>query len=106
MANNEPLGFVSITEKFQLRVRCTGGYIVAEPFGEPGVYDEICVFYERDDGKTLQLAVVGRYEGEADDWVYAVDPDYEPMHVYSYNGQVDDCSHEQYVKVNEDSPWY
>lgn len=107
MADNEPLGSVTINERQQLKVRCKGGYIVAEPFGDPGVYDEIVVLHERDDGKTLQLAIVGRTEdGDDCDWIYEVTPDWEPMHVYSYDGRDDDVAHEQYVKVDEQSNWY
>lgn len=88
-----------------LMVRCSDGWLVAQRFGDPGVYDEICVYLRADDGRTLTLAIVGREE-ELTDWGYDHIYGFEPMHVYSYNGMDDDVAHAQYVKVSdEESCW-
>lgn len=99
------LGTCIIKEE-QLMVRCKDGWLVARQFGDPGVYDEIGVYLKTDDGRELQLAIVGRSE-DLDEgyWVRDV-PDWQPMHVYAYDGRDDDVAHEQYVKVDEHSDWY
>ena len=104
------LGDVRIESKgrvVNLMVRCKDGWLVAEPSGDPGVYDEIAVYLKTDDGCELQLAVVGRDEQEETyEYMRRNEPDWQPMHVYAYDGRDDDVAHEQYVTVDEHSDWY
>lgn len=94
-------------ENDHLMVRCKDGWLVAEQAGDPGLYDEIEVYLMTDDGRTLQLAIIGRTEdAESFDWMREVDPEWQPMHVYAYDGRDDDVAHEQYVTVDEHSDWY
>lgn len=92
-----------------LMVRCSDGWLVAQRFGDPGVYDEISVYLKRDDGKELTLAIVGKEESdeETEEWCRAhLDSRWESMHVLSYNGVDDDAAHGQFVKVSdEESCW-
>ena len=91
----------------ELMVRCKDGWLVAEPSGDPGIYDEIAVFLRTDDGRELQLAVVGRDEQEElYGYMRQDEPDWQPMHVYTFDGRDDDVSQWQYVKVDEHSCWY
>ena len=93
-------------ENDQLMVRCKDGWLVAEQAGDPGLYDEIEVFLMTDDGRTLQLAVIGREDSGEDEFMKDIVPGWQPMHVYAYDGRDDDVAHEQYVTVDEHSDWY
>lgn len=89
-----------------LRVRCGDGWLIAYPKSDPGYYSEIGIDLVDDNGRCLQLAVVGRDEDpmESPDFL----PEYKPMHVYPFNGidemVVDDKV--TYVTVDEGSYWY
>ena len=83
------------------KVGCEGGYLLAYQTGDPGIYDEISVDFVADDGRLIQLAVIGRDEDP-----FAWFDGYQPMHVYAYNGTNDDVAHDQYVTINDNSLWY
>ena len=78
-------------ENDQLMVRCKDGWLVAGQEGDPGDYDEIVVYLMTDDGRTLELAVIGRSE-DSDDYEFmkSIVPDWQPMHVYAYDGREED----------------
>lgn len=103
-----PNGTVRI-ENDNLMVRCSDGWLCAGRFGDPDVYDEICVYLKTDDGRTLTLAIVGKEECDESTarWMRDhIDQSWEPMHVYSYNGVDDDVAHGQYVRVSDEySNW-
>ena len=99
------LGTVKVEDEL-LKVRCKDGWLVAGYMGDPGEYDEIVVYLEADDGRTLQLAVVGCNDCDYEDaFMRSIDPEWEPMHVYAYDGMHDDVAKVQYVKVCEESYW-
>lgn len=83
------------------KVGCEGGHLLAYQSGDPGIYDEVSVDFVADDGRLIQLAVIGRDEDPL-----AWFDGYQPMHVYAYNGTNDDVAHDQYVTINDDSLWY
>ena len=86
-----------------IKVGCEGGYLIAFQSGDPGVYDEISVNFVSDDGRLLQLATIGRDEGnDLSDFIR----EYQPMHVYAYDGIEEVVASTQYVTVDEDSHWY
>lgn len=87
-----------------LAVRCKGGYLVAYNLSDSGYYSEISVDFVSDDGGVLQLATVGRDENE--DHLYEPEPDYQPMHVYAWNGLEEDVQTMQYVTVDNSSYYY
>lgn len=95
-----------VTNTPTLAVRCSGGYIVAYNSSDPGYYSEINVDFIADDGRTMQLAVIGKDEGN--DESYKPFPEYEPMHVYPYNGKTMDVVDDNitYVAVSDESYWY
>jgi len=95
---------VSFNTCAQLVLKCKGGYLVAFPSGDPGIFDEIEVVFVADDGKLLQLAIVGR--DEDDDYDGGNTPDYQPVHVYAFDGVHEEVQSTQYVTVNDDSHWY
>lgn len=88
-----------------LVMRCGGGYLVAYPAGDPGCFSEIGVDFVSESGQVAQLAVVGRDEGD-DDYHPAFEPDYQPMHVYGYDGQTGQVESVQYVNIDEDTDWW
>ena len=89
-----------------LAVRCKGGYLVAYNPSDPGYYSEISVDFVSDDGGVLQLATVGRDESSDEDAARRFMPDYQPMHVYAWNGMEEDVQTVQYVTVDDSSYFY
>ena len=89
-----------------LMVRTKGGWLVAQATGDPGVFDEIGIDFVADDGRLLQLAVVGRDEDEVDPDNPYNDPDYRNMHVYAFDGVHELVVAAQYVTVDDNSHWY
>lgn len=103
--SNQLMKHVSYDTCAQLVLKCKGGYLVAYPSGDPGIFDEINVVFVADDGRLLQLAIVGRDE-EKGDWRSDEVPDYQPMHVYAFDGVDEEVQSIQYVTVNDNSYWY
>lgn len=87
------------------KVTCKGGYLLAYQAGDPGIYDEVQVDFVSDDGRLIQMAVIGRDENESDS-MSDMFKDYQPMHIYCYDGNGEDVASTQYVTINEDSHWY
>lgn len=88
-----------------IKVGCEGGYLLAFQSGDPGIYDEISVNFVSDEGRLIQIATIGRDEYDSDNISDAF-KDYQPMHVYAYDGISEDVETVQYVTINEDSLWY
>lgn len=93
------------------KVACKGGYLLAYQTGDPGIYDEVSVDFVSDDGRLIQMAVIGRDENEdyeSDGWDVA-DSDafgYQPMHIYCYDGMGEEVASTQYVTISDGSHWY
>lgn len=83
------------------KVGCEGGYLLAYQSGDPGIYDEISVDFVSDDGRLIQLATIGRDEEPLE-----LEKGYQPMHVFTHDGIVDDVAFVQYVTISDKSIWY
>ena len=81
----------------RIEIPCAFGTLIAEEFGDPGVYDEIAIDLMRPDGATMQLCVAGTWSGEGC---------YEPeLHVHVWDGS--DESPTISVRPNmETAVWY
>lgn len=77
-----------------LMIGCGGGYLLAYQAGDAGEYDEVGVDFVSDDGRLVQLAIVGREEATG------------LMRVFAYDGLNEDVAHTQHVSINDDSHWY
>ena len=66
----------------RLEVPCAFGTLVAEPVGDPGIYDEIAIDLIRPDGRLMQLVVAGARSGD--------DPE---LHVYVWDGTDESATH-------------
>lgn len=95
-----------VTDGPSLVVRCGGGSLIAYAVGDPGLYSEIAVDFVSDDGKAMQLAVIGR--DECDEWdAFPAPEGYQPMHVYAYDGIEEGVQSTQYVTVDAlKGNWY
>lgn len=88
------------------KVTCTGGYLLVYEASVPDGISEVCVDFVSDDNRLIQLAAVGRDEFGKRDAFAARWPDYQPMHIYCYDGMDEGVASTQYVTINEDSHWY
>lgn len=67
------------------------GKVVASVCSDAGIYDELCIELVRDDGRTLQLAVVGVTE--------------IGLHAYVYNGISGDVTWDYDIAASDDGAW-
>ena len=80
-----------------ISVDAVGGKVVAYVGSDTDNYSEVFVEFHTDDGKILQLAVVGQThdgQGEAE------------MHALVYDGVEDDVQWKHEIKVSSESSWY
>lgn len=87
-------------------VRCTGGWIMSRPQSDPGCYSEFYLDFITEDNRLLQLAVVGRDEGKDDGTMREIEPCWQPMHVYAYDGTDECVKTDSYVTIGDESFWY
>jgi len=80
-----------------ISVDAVGGKVVAYVGSDTDNYSEVFVEFHTDDGKILQLAVVGQThdgQGEAE------------MHALVYDGVDEDVRWHHEIEVSENSYWY
>lgn len=80
-----------------ISVDAVGGKVVAYIGGDTDSYSEVFVEFHTDDGKILQLAVVGQAhddQGETE------------MHAFVYDGVDEDVRWSHEITVGDESHWY
>lgn len=78
------------------------GKVVASVCGDAGIYDELCIELVRDDGRTLQLAVIGVTEKDNE-----YEDDDTGLHAYVYDGiSSDGPTWDHDIAVSDNGAWY